>query len=138
MNNSKFAEYVALTGNPYIAIKDVVEDARAIALQNPVLLDSEALSWVLSGEEPQIISKYNKYVRRKLSQNSYISNILSEVDDEDVKAAVYESISASKRANYLVYVYTNISEIHRQARVRILVRMIWYNLHNYPDKQKGI
>lgn len=133
MLNDKFQKYVdECNGNKYQAIVLVANLARQLSCKyDNKILDSEALNWILTRERPDIIDS-NGNVRKLYRFNmSYMDDILSEVDDEDVKEAVRYSISESNRQENLVYLYKKVSDECKQARVRVLVRMIWYNTHKY-------
>lgn len=80
---------------------------------------------VLKGEQTDIISDdeiIDEY------ESKYIKELFMYIDDKDIKDAVYDSFYDSKLKKNLVYVYNNISDVHKKARVRILTRMLWYNL----------
>lgn len=89
------------------------------------ILHSEAISMVLNGDQTDIISDdeiIDEY------ESKYIKELFMYIDDKEIKDAVYDSFYDSKSKKNLVYVYNNISDIHKRARVRILTRMLWYNL----------
>ena len=80
---------------------------------------------VLKGEQTEIISDdeiIDEY------ESKYIKELFMYIDDKDIKDAVYDSFYDSKLKKNLVYVYNNISDAYKKARVRILTRMLWYNL----------
>ena len=129
----EFEELKKRYGCSYAAISVVVKEARRLAKKyNYIILDSEAISWVVTGRKPITLDKYLNVVRtRKPPEIAFIDDILSGVDDNDVCKCVRQSVKDSLEANHLIYVYTDIPDEGRQARVRILTRIIWYNLHNY-------
>lgn len=127
-----FAQYVDKYGSPFSAVQQIAKEARFRAESNDnIIMHSEAISWVISGNKPDILNRYT--TRRARRVNAYISiidDVLSEVDDEDVCNAVRESIKTSKNVNHLIYMYKSVHGEDRQARVRILTRIVWYKLHN--------
>lgn len=119
--------------NEFIAVNFLVGLTRKVAAKyNFLLLDSEALSWILTGDQPPVLNKVRRLrkqaaVRRK----ALLYDILNYVDDTSVKSCVVESIKESTNFQNLVYIYTGVNDKPRQARIRILTRMIWYSLHKY-------
>lgn len=128
-----FQKYLDICkGNRYQAVNLVASLARSLVKRyDNKILDSEALSWILTGERPSIIDGNGDLKRSNKVFISYMDDLLCEVDDEEVVEAVRYSIAESNRQENLVYLYKRVSEECRQARVRVLVRMIWYNTHKY-------
>lgn len=127
----KFEEIVKLcNGSRYAATMLVAKDARKLAEYfDNVITHAEALDWIISGIVPKIISNYKEIIQ--LRDNGYLnvaSSILSNVEDEAVKQSVIESIKRSKQEDHLIYFYEEVYDVPRQARIRILVRMIWHKL----------
>lgn len=135
MDNSKFQDYVDnCNGNIYAAVNYVAKAARTRAeTHNNIILHSEAISWVLTGETPQILNDIDVAQSNHSYALSYIDEVLSCVDDSDVCECVRMSLKYSKKSNHLIYVYNGVPDTERQARVRILVRMIWYHLNPHSD-----
>lgn len=132
-NDKFFQKYVdECNGNKFQAVRLVVSLARSLSKKyDNKILDSEALTWILTGERSGIIDKTGN-VRHKSYANSisYMDDILSCVDDKEVCESVRYSISESNKRKNLVYFYKGVLDEYRQARVRVLVRMIWYNRYN--------
>lgn len=128
-----FQKYLDICkGNRYQAVNLVASLARSLVKRyDNKILDSEALSWILTGERPSIIDDNGNLKRSNKVFISYMDDLLCEVDDEEVVEAVRYSTAESNRQENLVYLYKRVSEECRQARVRVLVRMIWYNTHKY-------
>lgn len=97
------------------------------------LLDSEALSYSLIDKIPDDVN-CRKFV--KFSESSYkfkyIEEALNQIDDKDIKLAVNKSLYKSIKEKNLVFDYLKILTEAQKARVRIICRMVWYNL--YPKK----
>lgn len=118
---SKFDTYIESTGNIYSAVMAVVKDARNLSSNG--YTDTQALSYVLSGEVPKI--RKHAATSRKDRLESMIKDELCEVDDPDVCGAVEISLQKSTKKRYLVYDYQGVLDEPRQARIRVLTRIIW-------------
>ena len=120
-------------GDRFAATMLVAKLARNLADKyDNLILHSEALTWVLTGERPMIIDDNGKLNKSIISNNkSYMDDLLCSVDDDEVCDAVRDSISHSNTCQNLVYLYNEITEEPRRARVRVLTRMIWYQTHKY-------
>ena len=64
------------------------------------------------------------------SNNDFIEDILSLVSDENVCQSVRISVSSSLRSRQVQFVYVNTTDSGKQARVRILTRMILHNMNS--------
>lgn len=130
IDNEYLQKYIdKCNGNVFEATMMVAGLARSLANKyDNRILHSEALTWILTGERPDIIDGHGniKQIRHRIS---YLDDILCEVDDEEVCEAVRQSISQSNYQQNLVYLYNNITDDPRKARVRILCRMIWCKTH---------
>lgn len=124
----EFEELVRLcNGNKFQAVKIISSKARILCDKyKPDLNESQAISWVLTGDKPEYLDKCR--TKRKLRESFYSkeSEILSLVDDVDVKQSVKESISLSSKGRSLIYQYKDNLNEYQKARVRILTNMIWY------------
>ena len=120
-------------GSPYGACNIISKKARQYAEStNNIVLHSEAISWALTGNTPKILDEYKKQQRKHRSSVcvSVTQDILSLVNDTDVKSAVETSIRNSRRQKHLLYMYEGISDTYKQGRVRVLCNMIWDKLQN--------
>ena len=118
-------------GNKFEAVNLIASLARSLVIKyDNMILHSEALAWLLTGERPDVIDAQGKIKTVPSYRLSYMDDILSCVDDVDICEAVRYSIAKCNESNNLVYFYKNVPDDARQSRVRILVRMIWYNSHN--------
>lgn len=127
MLKKEFDALAAALGSPYAAVNYISKAARRKMKQhNNIILESEAISWVLTGEEPRARKCKSLY---DISHDlPYLEEILCYVDDEDVCESVRESYKESLGAHHLIYCYHNNLDEFRKSRVRILTRMIWYNI----------
>lgn len=64
------------------------------------------------------------------SNNDFIEDILSLVSDENVCQSVRISIASSIRSKQIQFVYVNTTDSGKQARVRVLTRMILHNINS--------
>ena len=133
----QFNKLAAALGSTYAAVRFITIKARTISSRyNYYVLDSEAISWVLSGEKPESAIRYEQELKQHKRIQSlstkYILSVVDEtlcyVEDESVCKSVRASIKASKEARHLVYVYIDLDDDYQHSRVRILTRMIWYSL----------
>lgn len=126
-----FNQYVDKYKSPFAACNVIASKARNLAeTNNNIVMHSEALSWVLTGDRPKILDDYEKS-KRKFRSSICIDitqDTLSLVNDTDVKDAVETSIRQSRREKHLIYIYKDISDIYKQGRVRTLCNIIWDKL----------
>lgn len=103
----------------FAAVNYVASEARKRSdkLGNHIL-HSQAITWVLTNEAP-------KSPRPKPIHKSRLHDILCEVDDKDVLKCVIWSLRRSKRSPQ--YIYLKHMTANQRARVRVLVRMIFYS-----------
>lgn len=119
--------------SPYAACSIVSKQARKYAEDhNNIVLHSEAISWVMSGNKPKILDEYSKNHKKYRSSVciSVTQNVLELVNDVPVRNAVEVSIRNSRREKHLIYMYEGVCDMYRQARVRVLCNMIWNRLQN--------
>lgn len=127
-------KYVDEETDIFQAVNIWAKDANDLYSQlNGVISKSEALSSVLSGTLPEnlnsrspIQSSEKAYIR------NYVKQVLSAVDDKKVQLYVVKTINKSYVEKNLVFIYGSDLSSGQKARVRILSKLIWYNL--YPEK----
>ena len=108
--------------NRFKDVRKIALRAKRIAKQyNGQLFHSEAISCAVTQELP----KYD-YKRNDTKLDNLIKDMFCEVEDIDVRNAVYDSLMLSRKKHYLIYIYNNIEDASRQARVRVLTNMLWY------------
>ena len=135
MNHKKDSEcFDAITkqfnGNKYAALSYVQRKARNYLNETDnIILDSEAVTWALRGERPEIADRQTYSQVKRRYADSYIEEVLCYVDDLEVKRSVRKSIKASRHNQNLVYVYDGELSASRSARVRILTNIIWNELY---------
>lgn len=128
-----FKQLADKCGSPYAACNAISKKARQYAEKNNnIVMHSEAISWVLSGETPKILNDYSK-ARRKHRSSVCVSitqEVLDLVNDTAVRHAVETSIRNSRREKHLIYMYEGICDEYKQSRVRVLCNIIWDKLQN--------
>ena len=117
-------------GNRFAAAVDLAQKARSLRIQYKyVISESEAISAVLSGSLPKDI---NSRLEREKRNRSTLDNMVREtccyLDDKDLCKALKSSIKLSKKLGYICYSYGDLQSSYKQARLRILVNQIWYEV----------
>lgn len=121
----------------YAATLSIAKQARQLEekYENKIL-SSEALTWVVRGEEPKILKILEDIDKKRLSDEvRTMEEYLIYIDDMDVRYAVEDSIEKSLSDKHLIYVYNDVEDLPRKARIRILCNMIWQNI--YLLKKEG-
>lgn len=107
------------TTNPYLAAMQLAKEARAICTSLPNrITESVALDYAARHELPDP----KDFPDHRLDR---VREYLLYVDDIEVKSAVLASYEASLLKNNLVYEYQNVSDEPRQARVRVIMNILW-------------
>lgn len=121
-----FAYLMKLLESRYAVVNYLSWQARMLCeCYDNKILHSEALSWVYTGVVPHSLST-SRVIHTELD------NLLTAADcylmyvcDREVVEAVKQSLISSHNKHHLIYNYTHITELERQARIRVLVRMFW-------------
>lgn len=125
-DDERFRRQLETSENPYEEVRKVASKARELSAQyNNKILHSEAITNVIHGTLPDI--QYLSDLESEF-ESRYIRDVFCYIDDKELCNAVYDSFYESKENNKLVYVYNSIEEPDRQARIRVLTRMLWYKL----------
>ena len=108
--------------NPYAKAMNVARESRELSSKfSGSILDSEAIYCVLHDKEPD-----DKEYR--LQRDSYISSQIREaccyIDDVQVEKAVRSSFYETRKSGNLIFNYKQVTDKHRQARVRVVTRML--------------
>jgi len=129
-------KYLSENENIFEAINIWSNDSEKLKAKYQNRLSSnEALSAILNGNLPDNLDR-RIMVRdsEKRYADRYIQEALTQIDDYDIKVSVSQSMSCSRSENHLVFVYLDSLTEAQKARVRVISRLIWYNL--YPTKGK--
>ena len=131
-DNEHFNEIVSkFNGNTYQAVQYIQKQSRKLLeYTDNRITDSEAIAWVLTGEKPDYESRktFNEITAKY--EDAYVDEILCYIDDKQVCESIRLSISKSKKSKNLVYRYTKGLDESKKSRVRVVTRIIWYNLFN--------
>ena len=116
----------AFDGNRYSATMCLADGARTLLDRyNNQLLESEAITWLLTGDRPTHLRETPKRRKRYNWRKAWATDRLSDVLDTEVKTAVIQTLRESMKYEDLEFCYCAIMDVERQARVRILSRIIW-------------
>lgn len=130
------SKYMDSQNNVFDAINMWVNDATKLKSQyQGRLSSSESLTSCLTSSLPQNIDR--RIVVKDSEQlyiSRYIKEALTQIDDKDVKLSVLQTLNKSRSENNLTFIYLDILTDSQRSRVRVLSRLIWYNL--YPEKGK--
>lgn len=109
----------------YPSIAYIAAEARKLRNSlNYDITESQAVSWVLTGVQPEPHRIPMRDIRQAIDN---MRDILSGIDNEFICESVEDSINISHAEHHLVYQYTDGLAESDKARVRILTRAIWYN-----------
>lgn len=116
----EFRKQLEASPNPYNEIRKIAAQARALAndYDNEVS-HSQALTHALHGTKPTMKEQYHSEREAEIIRDFFCS-----IEDKEVCNAVYDSYYEGKAKRNLVYIYNDISDESRKARVRILVKML--------------
>lgn len=90
--------------------------------------ESEAVSWATTGVAPDNLQdRRRQHMLLSAPRTKYMTNLLSYVDDNNVKEAVEQSFSQSVRLGSLTFYYPSKLSHGQKQRVRVLTRMCWHN-----------
>lgn len=123
---SQFYKKLSNSSSIYADVMSISNQARELSKRSgESILHSEAISRVLKGDTSKIVfddDVIDEY------ESKYIKEMFMYIDDKEIKDAVYDSFYDSKKNRNLIYVYNEITDENRKSRVRILTRMLWFNL----------
>lgn len=113
-------------GDRFQACNDISSRADAIVKEtHHTVSEGEAVSWAITGVSPS--RNWRKALAFSAPKTKYLVDLLSYVDDSDVRQAVEESFSQSVRLGSLTYYYPTRLNQYQKSRVRVMTRMCWYN-----------
>lgn len=126
-DKERFLDFAEDIGNPYLAVRTVSSWARDVLKKyDNKLLTSEVLTWIIQGIPPKSLEQFDKISKKRSRKTkSDLEELLCYVDDEDVCNAVRMSYEESFNKKELSFTYGSVLDEDRQARVRILMRMLW-------------
>lgn len=132
IDNEVFKEYRnACGGDKFAAVRCIAKSARKLAKESEyAILDSSALAAILRKKHPKDIERRIKNLK-DTEADRVLDNILDYINDMDVLESVIASMKESVKNRNLVYVYNEIKSEDTRARVRILCKIIWEDLHSW-------
>nr|DAE37501.1 MAG TPA: hypothetical protein [Caudoviricetes sp.] len=122
-------------GNVYRAVYELGQSAaKRVKDCNNKISNSEAISWVLNGDKPDYEHRRAYWDTKKAIIEQYIDTNLELVDDKQIRKCVRSSVWDSLNHRYLLYDYKGVDDEPRRARIRILTKLIWYEIKpNYRE-----
>ena len=122
--------------NVFDAINSWVKDSEKIKAQTENRVsNAESLTSAVFGKLPsntfkrkRVIDMENSYVER------YIREEVAQIDDIQVRYSVLGSLSTSIKQKNLVFKYLDALTPAQRARVRVISKLVWYNL--YPEEEQ--
>ena len=128
-NDRKLQEYISKFGNKYIAIQQIMKDARDLSNDSEVQIsDSQALSQIVSGKHNLDTSAKTKVSKNISYLDKLISARLEGVSNSYICESVRLSIESSTINSNLSYIYKGKLNESEKVRIRILTRMIWSDM----------
>jgi hypothetical protein len=126
LNNSTYNELSQSLGT-YLATLQIAQTAREIvnSLDHRITY-AEAISYAARGELPDP----KDYPDHRLDR---VKDYLTQIDDIEIKSAVILSYEQSLIKNHLIYDYNNVGDEFRQARIRVILNILW---DKRPHKDK--
>lgn len=105
--------------NPYLAVMQMAKTTRNIcsSLDNRITV-SRALDYAAQGNTPNP----KDFPDHRLDR---VKEYVTYIDDISLKSAIIRSYELSLQKNNLVYEYQNVSGEFQQARVRIIMNILW-------------
>ena len=129
VGQEQFDKLADALGSRYAAVRYVSNLARSRSSKSKYhIQESEAITWILTGKEPKYRTRL--YMDPIKYDVCILEEILEYIDDRKICESVSSSYEASLEYHHLIYVYQEGLSQSQQARVRILTRMVWYNIEH--------
>ena len=131
----KLNQFIEKCGSTYAATIFIGRKARQLAESYDNLIShAEAISWLLTGKVPENVKRYNELIRQReqrifLHAKEYLSN----VSDVNVRNSVLRSLELSRKEGHLIYMYEEVYDPDRKARVRVLTNKLWWEGQGLND-----
>ena len=128
-DNKDMKDLVRKTGSPYAACIYAAKKGRQLQQSvNNVISESESLSWAISGRIPKDLERRIQAKLQnteEISESTKLGDILSTIEEDNIRVAVLNSYRTSVRMKQLVFDYNGIKDRGIRTRIRILVRMVF-------------
>ena len=119
LTHSPVYQDLAKSLGPYQATIQIAQLAGEIASSLDYRIPwATALDYAARGEFPDP----KDYPDHRLDR---VKDYLTSVDDIEVKSAVLSSYEQSLAKNHLIYDYISVEDVPRQARIRIILNILW-------------
>lgn len=128
MHTKLLDEYTSQFGNKFEAINRICKESRCLLDKYPgVLSESEAITWICTNKPPRLLN-YKLAVKESKIDTviKYAEDKCCEIIDDEIAKSVIDSIHLSQLNKYMCYEYNNLESEYKKSRVRIIVKMIWY------------
>lgn len=122
-------------GNVYKAVYELGQAAaKRVKDCNNKISNAEGISWVLNGHKPDYEHRRAYWDTKKAIIEEYIATNLELIDDKKICKCVRSSVWNSLNHRYLLYDYKGVDDESSRARIRILTKLIWYEIKpNYRE-----
>lgn len=122
-------------GDVYKAVYELGQAAaKRVKDCNNKISNAEGISWVLNGHKPDYEHRRAYWDTKKAIIEEYIATNLELIDDKQICKCVRSSVWGSLNHRYLLYDYKGVDDESRRARIRILTKLIWYEIKpNYRE-----
>lgn len=128
-SDAKFRKQLETSTTVYSDVMQVVRQARRLANKyDNMILHSEAITHVINHTLPDktLLTKNNHDYDAQLLKEAFCY-----IDDQDICNAVYDSFYESNKRKNLIYIYNGITDESIKSRVRVITRMLWYQIYPY-------
>lgn len=127
--------YIEKCGSTYAATIFIGRKARQLAESyDNVISHAEAISWLLSGRVPDNVKHYSERIcQREQRVLLYAKEYLASIKDIKVRDSVLRSLELSRKAGHLIYMYEEVYDPDRKARVRVLTNKLWWEGQGLDD-----
>lgn len=117
--NHPFYDSLCKNANPYQAAMQIAQASRNMCIDIPHRLEmSRAIEFASNG----IVPNADDYIDHRMD---HVEDYLCGVADSDIADAVRISYAKSLEYNNLVYVYNQVHDRSRRAKIRIILKMLW-------------
>lgn len=121
-----FEELAQACGSRYLAVNYLAHSARKLSLLTPGwIIESKLITWALTGEAPDLDKAFSVYYMYNPDVRE-LDDFLCYIEDPDVRSSVKESYHKSIKHRHLLYVYKSALNESQKSRVRVLMRMFWF------------
>lgn len=129
LNDSFERIYKKCGKNPYRTSNYIAHQARLLAEEyDNEISHSEAIAYVVSGNMPDTSNIASTYTN-KYNLPDKVASMVSDIYESDIRNAVKQSLDQSIESHRLMIDYCNITDDGKKARIRILTKMLFDELH---------